>query len=294
MWGVFWSPVPNERLNNLPLSFCRQVSLNRPLVSKRIAANITKTFCTPIQTKRARESKNVRFCPAMKLVSLLLIMIVGLKSPAIAQAREPRTNITQELTMKQAQTTTKQLSIATDLIISTTADATTSPTTNPTTSTTTDSTTSTTIDPITSTTIGPSTSTTTGPSTTPSPTHEPSTSTPVPHVTEPTLGNYTATKENGNLTQFEVGTDKFYKCAKASEVDMGNSVHLIFSDMKYEAFRTSKTADFTRSEQECVSDYHSDVVIIAIGCALALLVVIILVAYVIARRQNRQRGYQSV
>lgn len=101
--------------------------------------------------------------------------------------------------------------------------------------------------------------------------------------------------DRANLTQFSTPMEKYYKCTAQSEVDLAeNSAKVIFENMKFEAFRTSKSASFVGSQLECVSDYHSDVVIIAIGCALALLVVIILVAYLIARRRNRQRGYQSV
>lgn len=101
--------------------------------------------------------------------------------------------------------------------------------------------------------------------------------------------------ERANLTQFSTPLKQYYKCTARSEVDLKeNGVKVIFSDMKFEAFRTSQSADFQGKELECVSDYHSDVVIIAIGCALALLVIVILIAYLIARRRNRQRGYQSV
>lgn len=97
------------------------------------------------------------------------------------------------------------------------------------------------------------------------------------------------------LRQFEVAENKYYKCSQASEVSLGEkAVYLVFSDMKYEAFRTSNSANFVGVEKECTSDYHSDVMIIAIGCAIALFVVIVLIAYLIARRRSRQRGYQPV
>ena len=46
----------------------------------------------------------------------------------------------------------------------------------------------------------------------------------------------------------------------------------------------------------CSADHRatSDVVPIAVGVALASLVVIILIAYIVGRRRARQRGYQSV
>jgi len=45
---------------------------------------------------------------------------------------------------------------------------------------------------------------------------------------------------------------------------------------------------------DCPADDSSDVVPIAVGAALAGLVVIVLLAYLIGRRRARARGYQSV
>ena len=38
----------------------------------------------------------------------------------------------------------------------------------------------------------------------------------------------------------------------------------------------------------------NDVVPIAVGVALAVLIVVVLVAYIVGRRRNQARGYQSV
>jgi lysosomal-associated membrane protein 1/2 len=53
---------------------------------------------------------------------------------------------------------------------------------------------------------------------------------------------------------------------------------------------------FFFSAVDCAADkvITSDIVPIAVGCALAALVVVVLVAYLIGRRRARQRGYQSV
>ena len=45
---------------------------------------------------------------------------------------------------------------------------------------------------------------------------------------------------------------------------------------------------------QCPADDATDVVPIAVGAALAGLVVIVLVAYLIGRKRSRARGYQSV
>ena len=42
-------------------------------------------------------------------------------------------------------------------------------------------------------------------------------------------------------------------------------------------------------------DYQpNDIVPIVVGCALAGVVIFVLVAYMVGRRRHRQRGYQSV
>jgi len=45
---------------------------------------------------------------------------------------------------------------------------------------------------------------------------------------------------------------------------------------------------------QCPADDATDVVPIAEGAALAGLVVIVLIAYLVGRRRSRARGYQSV
>jgi len=66
-----------------------------------------------------------------------------------------------------------------------------------------------------------------------------------------------------------------------------------FSDVRLEAFTTTGFMEFS-SSIDCPADDSSDVVPIAVGAALAGLVVIVLLAYLIGRRRSRARGYQSV
>jgi hypothetical protein len=50
---------------------------------------------------------------------------------------------------------------------------------------------------------------------------------------------------------------------------------------------------FFQTPMDC--DYRpNDIVPIAVGVALALLVVTVLISYLVGRRRHRQRGYQSV
>jgi len=73
-----------------------------------------------------------------------------------------------------------------------------------------------------------------------------------------------------------------------------DSIRLI--DFQFIAFKDNRTAtdDFGYAT-ECDADFsNSDIVPIAVGCALAALVVIVLIAYLIGRKRSRQKGYQSV
>jgi len=106
---------------------------------------------------------------------------------------------------------------------------------------------------------------------------------------------------------FRTPLDRSFLCANINEVSLktslryddrfdknvGNStlkgVHVTF-----DAFRPAgKVPAGFRTPMDC--DYKpNDIIPIAVGVALAALVVAVLVAYMVGRRRNMQRGYQSV
>jgi len=64
--------------------------------------------------------------------------------------------------------------------------------------------------------------------------------------------------------------------------------------LQFDAFRT-KDAPQKDFQKPLDCDYHpNDIVPIAVGCSLALLVVIVLISYLVGRRRAARRGYQSV
>jgi len=67
------------------------------------------------------------------------------------------------------------------------------------------------------------------------------------------------------------------------------------SDMRIQAFMQKQSGhnEFDAAI-DCPADDASDVVPLAVGAALAGLIVIVLFAYLIGRRRSRSRGYQSV
>lgn len=108
-----------------------------------------------------------------------------------------------------------------------------------------------------------------------------------------------AREQNGtstalNLTKFEAPSGKSYLCKVETTIKMSDSVTLSMQDLRVEAFR-NKTGDSFSDAKECSGDEKiNDIVPIAVGCALAVLVIIVLIAYLVGRQRSRQQGYQSV
>lgn len=97
-----------------------------------------------------------------------------------------------------------------------------------------------------------------------------------------------------NLTLFKVSLGKSYLCKAGDKINFGKSTIASLTMVQVEAFKNSTSGDFSSSE-ECTSDEKiNDIVPIAVGCALALLVIIVLIAYLVGRQRTRQSGYQSV
>ncbi|XP_067143290.1 lysosome-associated membrane glycoprotein 2-like [Centruroides vittatus] len=96
-----------------------------------------------------------------------------------------------------------------------------------------------------------------------------------------------------NLTEFKASAGKSFLCKIETKIDMKN-VELSMQDLRVEAFRQSKEDKFSEAT-ECAGDEKiNDIVPIAVGCALAVLVIIVLIAYLVGRQRSRQQGYQSV
>ncbi|XP_076332309.1 lysosome-associated membrane glycoprotein 1-like [Tachypleus tridentatus] len=98
-----------------------------------------------------------------------------------------------------------------------------------------------------------------------------------------------------NDTLFKVDQGKSYVCNKAQNIDFNVNVRMTISNLQVEAFRTDNSSDFSKDTFECIADDEiSDIVPIAVGCALAGLVLIVLIAYIVGRHRNRKKSYQSM
>ncbi|KAH9496908.1 Lysosome-associated membrane glycoprotein 1 [Bulinus truncatus] len=103
--------------------------------------------------------------------------------------------------------------------------------------------------------------------------------------------NYTASDN----TFLKSSGSTYYVCKANSTVDLSKSVKLFTTQLYYKAFNDKGDIQFTGDATECSADEEtSSVVPIAVGAALAGLVVIVLIAYLIGRRRSRKAGYESV
>ncbi|ODM99918.1 Lysosome-associated membrane glycoprotein 1 [Orchesella cincta] len=99
-----------------------------------------------------------------------------------------------------------------------------------------------------------------------------------------------------NKAVFQTPINHSYSCF-AEEVlkSDDSSFQLKIREIQLEAYRstTGGHSEFSVAVP-CPADDATDVVPIAVGAALAGLVVIVLIAYLVGRRRSRARGYQSV
>jgi len=116
-----------------------------------------------------------------------------------------------------------------------------------------------------------------------------------PNVTSST--KYTVTLTNQTLFQTPNGSS--YQCVSKESLNDFNkpddapSVTITTTELRVEAFRIVRDGTFSISVP-CPADTEvSNIVPIAVGAALAALIVIVLIAYLIGRKKNRQ-GYESV
>ncbi|XP_033226900.1 lysosome-associated membrane glycoprotein 1-like [Belonocnema kinseyi] len=98
--------------------------------------------------------------------------------------------------------------------------------------------------------------------------------------------------------EFQTKLSNSYRCANPPKFNLTNEGSNVkvgtiqLSNVQFQAFRSDKTINFGQAE-DCITD-TPDVVPIAVGCVLAILVVIVLVAYLIGRKRAQARGYLSM
>ncbi|XP_015522414.1 lysosome-associated membrane glycoprotein 1 [Neodiprion lecontei] len=97
--------------------------------------------------------------------------------------------------------------------------------------------------------------------------------------------------------QFTTGLSNSYRCLKIQTLNLTKEDNktvgeIKVSNLQFQAFHSGSATSFGFAE-DCAFD-TPDIVPIAVGCALALLVVIVLIAYLVGRRRSQARGYLSM
>jgi lysosomal-associated membrane protein 1/2 len=97
----------------------------------------------------------------------------------------------------------------------------------------------------------------------------------------------------GNMTQFSASKDNSYKCFAKTLVDLSDDVKLEFTNYQAQPFLGKSSGFDTAVECSADTTGTSKLVPIIVGSALAVLVIMVLIAYVIGRRKHRP-GYVQV
>lgn len=99
----------------------------------------------------------------------------------------------------------------------------------------------------------------------------------------------------GNMTEFSANLDNSYKCFSKTLVDLNDDVQMEFTNYQAQPFLTEKAKSSFDTAVECSADTTgtSKLVPIIVGASLAVLVIMVLIAYIIGRRKHRP-GYVQV
>lgn len=99
---------------------------------------------------------------------------------------------------------------------------------------------------------------------------------------------------------FSTPTQHSYHCNREQTLNLtsiGGSnqtvAYLSVSHVQLEAFHAHNDSSFSTAK-DCDAIDTPDIVPIAVGCALAALVVVVLIAYLVGRRRRQTRGYVSM
>lgn len=103
-------------------------------------------------------------------------------------------------------------------------------------------------------------------------------------------------------SDFNTPLDMSYHCTRVQTLNLtkndeenGTAIAFAYvSKVQFEAFHTAKGDSFSTAK-DCDDHIDTpDIVPIAVGCALAALVVVVLIAYLVGRRRAQARGYLSM
>jgi len=117
-----------------------------------------------------------------------------------------------------------------------------------------------------------------------------------PFPTEDVKDPKKVTSARDNQTEWEASVGNSYLCISDTTINLsdGNGKDVLtVAELQVEAFRNDKDLEFGDAQECSADDNTNNIVPIAVGAALAALVVIVLIAYLISRNKNKG-GYESV
>lgn len=104
---------------------------------------------------------------------------------------------------------------------------------------------------------------------------------------------------NSQNTDFKTPEKMSYHCTRVQKFNMSETISgnetigtISVGHVQVEAFRSANATGFS-TVHDCDSSETSDVVPIAVGIALAALILVVLISYLCARRRSTSRGYMS-
>lgn len=103
------------------------------------------------------------------------------------------------------------------------------------------------------------------------------------------------------LPNYQTHTDMSYHCTRVQSLNLTATMDanatavasLNVSHLQFEAFHR-RADDHFSTAKDCDSVDTPDIVPIAVGCALAALVALVLIAYLVGRRRSQTHGYLSM
>ncbi|XP_044060848.1 lysosome-associated membrane glycoprotein 2 isoform X1 [Siniperca chuatsi] len=111
------------------------------------------------------------------------------------------------------------------------------------------------------------------------------------NITGKTSSGVVFSEANTNLSLWEAAISSSYMCNKEQNYTITSLLTLYTFDLQVQPFGVKKGV-FSTAE-ECQTDAESFLVPIAVGVALLVLILIVLLAYFIGRKRNMATGYES-
>ncbi|XP_030253165.1 lysosome-associated membrane glycoprotein 2 isoform X1 [Sparus aurata] len=111
------------------------------------------------------------------------------------------------------------------------------------------------------------------------------------NVTGKTSSGAAFSEANSSLSLWEAGVGSSYMCNKEQNYTITGLLTIYTFDLRVQPFGVKK--DNFSTAEECHADADSFLVPIAVGVALLVLIVIVLLAYFIGRKRNMAAGYES-